>query len=189
MQTQAKAKMKGMTRLFGLTAVLSGLLVLTSVAQDCNNFHKRKCYSSDNAFMRYNTQSKSGMFVLGHTSDLVFVAHAGQDYNISLCQEKKVEEPLKFQVIDGRSQDVLFDNQNAALDVPVEEGADPENTLPQSFEFTADATKKIIIRITAPGPPPEEGSDKKGRKDEPNPDDLFCVGVLVENMPTPMLGF
>lgn len=126
------------------------------------------------------------MFVLGHTSDLIFVAHAGQDYNISLCQDKKVEEPLKFQVIDSRSDEVLFDNQNAALDVPVEEGADPENTLPQSFEFTADATKKIIIRITAPGPPPEEG--ERGKK-EPDPEDLFCVGVLVENMSTPKLGF
>lgn len=177
-----------MTIRIGLTAVFSGLIALTSIAQDCNNFHKRKCYGSDNPYMRYNTQSKSGMFVLGHTSDLVFVAHAGQDYNISLCQDKKVEEPLKFQVVDGRSQEVLFDNQNAALDVPVEDGAEPENTLPQSFEFTADATKKIIIRITAPGPPPEEG-EKKGRKEEPNPEDLFCVGVLVENMPTPKLGF
>jgi len=181
--------MKGMIRLIGLTAILSGFMLTTTFAQDCNNFHKRKCYGSDNAYMRYNSQSKSGMFVLGHTSDLVFVAHAGQDYHISLCQDKKVEEPLKFQVIDGRSKEVLFDNQNAALDVPAEGTEDGENTLPQSFEFSADNTKKIILRITAPGPPPEEGDGKKGKNAEPDPEDLFCVGVLVENMPTPKLGF
>lgn len=178
----------GMKNLIGLTVLFSGLLTLSSIGQDCNSFHKRKCYGSDNAYMSYNTQSKSGMFVLGHTSDLVFVAHSGQDYRVSLCQDKKVEEPLKFQVIDSRSNDVLFDNQNAALDVPPAEGEEEGLGLPQFFEFSADATKKIIIRITAPGPPPEEG-DKKGKNDEPNPEDLFCVGVLLENMPSPKLGF
>jgi hypothetical protein len=182
--------MKGMTRFIGLTVLLAATLGTSAIAQDCDNYHKRRCYGSENPYMRYNTQSKSGMFVLGHTSDLVFVAHAGQDYRISLCQDKKVEEPIKFQVIDSRSNEVLFDNQTANLDVPPAEGDDAENGgLPSYFEFTADATKKIIVRITAPGPPPEAGSDKKGRQEEPNPEDLFCVGVLLENMPTPKLGF
>lgn len=156
-------------------------------AQSCQNFHKRKCYGSDNPEMRYNSQSKSGMFVLGHTSDLVFVAHAGQDYRVSLCQEKKVEEPLKFKVLDGRSKEVLFDNEQMDLDVPTEDGEAMDGRLPDYFEFSCDATKKIIIRITAPGPPPAEGNKKK--RDEPDPEDLFCVGVLLEYMPTPKLGF
>ena len=186
---QVKAKMMKTVKLIGLTAIAICLISISAIGQECSNFHKRKCYGSDNAYMRYNTQSKSGMFVLGHTSDLVFVAHALQDYRVSLCQEKKVEEPLKFQVIDGRSEEILFDNQDAALDIPPAEGEDAEDPgLPQFFEFSADATKKIIVRITAPGPPPEEG-DKKGKRDEPDPEDLFCVGVLVESMPTPKLGF
>lgn len=169
--------------------VFIGMISLPMFAQDCVNFHKKKCYGSDNPYMRFNTQSKSGMFVLGHTSDLVFVAHAGQDYRVSLCQDKSVEEPLKFKIIDSRSEEVLFDNEAAALDLPPTEGENPESAgLPQYFEFSADGTKKIIVRITAPGPPPEEGG-KKGNSDEPNPEDLFCVGVLVENMPTPKLGF
>ncbi len=179
----------GMKSLLGLTVIFSGLLTLSSIGQECNNFHKRKCYGSNNPYMSYNTQSKSGMFVLGHTSDLVFVAHSGQDYRVSLCQDKKVEEPLKFQVVDSRSDEVLFDNQDAALDVPPVEGEEEEMGLPQFFEFSADATKKIIIRITAPGPPPEEGEGKKGKKEEPDPDDIFCVGILLENMPSPKLGF
>lgn len=178
----------------GIITILSALSLCIGIspalnAQDCNNFHKKKCYGSDNAYMRYNTQSKSGMFVLGHTSDLVFVAHAGQDYNISLCQDKDVEEPIKFKVLDGRSKEVLFDNESAALDVPVEEGAEGEGGLPMSFEFSCEVTKKIIIRITAPGPPPEEGGGKGRRNAEPDPESLFCVGVLIENMPTPKLGF
>ena len=187
---QVKAKVMGIKSLIGLTVIFSGFFTLSSIGQECNNFHKRKCYGSDNAYMSYNTQSKSGMFILGHTSDLVFVAHSGQDYRVSLCQDKKVEEPLKFQVIDSRSKDILFDNQDAALDIPPAEGEDPEEAgLPQFFEFSADATKKIIIRITAPGPPPQKGESKRGKKNEPDTDDLFCVGVIVENMPSPKLGF
>ena len=36
-----------------------------------------------------------------------------------------------------------------------------------------------------------EGKDKeKGRKnDEVDPESLFCIGVLLENMPTSKLGF
>ncbi|GAB4381141.1 MAG: hypothetical protein Kow0075_12820 [Salibacteraceae bacterium] len=169
--------------------VLSVSVLLASLAisaQDCNNFHKRKCYGSDNPYMNYNSQSKSGLFVLGHTSDLVFVAHAGQDYRITLCQDRRVEEPIKFKVLDGRSKEVLFDSETAALDTPAE-GDDGDQSLPMFFEFTCDVTKKIIVRITAPGPPPEEGKGK--RNQEPDPESLFCVGVLIENMPTPKLGF
>lgn len=172
---------------FILTLVLSAatLSALNVTAQDCNNFHKRKCNGSNDPQMAYNTQSKSGMFVLGHTSDLVFVAHAGHDYRISICQDKKVEEPVKFKIIDSRSKQVLFDNETAKLDTPDKKDKG-DQSLPDYFEFTANVTKKIIVRITAPGPPPEEG--QKASK-EPNPEDLFCVGVLLESMPSPDLGF
>ena len=174
-----------MSRIVGIILTIGLLLGGEIQAQDCSNFHKRKCDGSYNASMRYNTQSKSGMFVLGHTSDLVFVAHAGQDYNISLCQDKNVEEPIKFKILDGRSKEVVFDNENSALDIPAE--SESEGGLPMAFEFSCDVTKKIIVRITAPGPPPEEGKGKK--EAEPDPDSLFCVGVLIENMPTAKLGF
>lgn len=172
--------------LIGLFIGLMTIMSADVIAQDCNNFHKKKCWGSDNPSMRYNSQSKSGLFVLGHTSDLTFVAHAGHDYRVSLCQDKKVEEPLKFKILDGRSKEVLFDNETAVLDTPAE-GDNGDQSLPQYFEFSTELTKKIIIRITAPGPPPEEG--KKGRNAQPDPEDLFCVGVLLENMPTPKLGF
>jgi len=178
-----------MKNLFSTLIILCSLIANTAYTQECNNFHKKKCYGSDNPYMRYNTQSKSGMFVLGHTSDLVFVAHAGQDYRISLCQDKDVEEPIKFKVLDGRSKDVLFDNETAALDVPVDEESGEEGGMPMFFEFSSEVTKKIIVRITAPGPPPEEGESKAKRNAEPDPESLFCVGVLLENMPTPKLGF
>ncbi|MDC1221621.1 hypothetical protein N8Z47_03030 [Salibacteraceae bacterium] len=180
-----------MRNLIGILIILSAMLTSSLHAQECKNFHKKRCYGSDDPYMRYNTQSKSGMFILGHTSDLVFVGHAGQDYRISLCQDNDVEEPIKFQVIDSRSKDVLYDNESDALDVPVDEDSEEEAGLPMFFEFSCEVTKKIIIRITAPGPPPEEGKDKeKGRRnDEVDPESLFCVGVLLENMPTPKLGF
>ena len=172
--------------ILGLVISAASLCTYSVNAQECKNFHVKKCWSSENSAMKYNSQSKSGMFVLGHTSDLVMVAHARHDYRISLCQDKKVEEPLKFKILDGRSKEVLFDNETATLDVPADDAQGGDQSLPQYFEFSADVTKKVIIRITAPGPPPEEG---KKASSKPNPEDLFCVGVLVENMPTPALGF
>lgn len=167
-----------------LTIFTVALFSTAGNSQDCHNFQKRKCNGSDNPYMSYNNQSKAGMFVMGHTSDLVFVAHSGKDYHISLCQDNKVEEPIKFKVLDGRSEEVIFDNEQAAIDGGGSEGEAAGN--PMAFDFSADVTKKIIIRITAPGPPPEEG---KGKASKPDPDDLFCVGVLIEDMPTPQLGF
>ncbi|GAB5539994.1 MAG: hypothetical protein Salg2KO_20970 [Salibacteraceae bacterium] len=183
-----------MKKLVGIFIIAASIFTSSMQAQECKNFHKKKCWGSDDPNMSYNSQSKSGMFVLGHTSDLVFVGHGGHDYRISLCQDSDVEEPIKFKVLDSRSEEVLFDNEAAALDVPVaEEGAEGEEFLengglPMYFEFTAEVTKKVIVRITAPGPPPEEG--KRGKRDvAPDPESLFCVGVLIENMPTPKLGF
>ncbi len=180
-----------MRNLIGILIILSAMLSSALQAQECKNFHRKKCSGSDDPGMRYNTQSKSGMFILGHTSDLVFVGHAGKDYRISLCQDSDVEETIKFKVIDSRSKDVLYSNESDALDVPVDEDSEEEGGLPMFFEFSCEVTKKIIVRITAPGPPPEEGKDKgKGRKNEEvDPESLFCVGVLLENMPTPKLGF
>tara|TARA_B110000046_G_C12852672_1_gene338423 strand:- start:96 stop:632 length:537 start_codon:yes stop_codon:yes gene_type:complete len=178
-----------MRNLIGTIIILSAMLSGSLHAQECKNFHKKKCNGSDDPYMRYNTQSKSGMFVLGHTSDLVFVSHAGQDYRISLCQDNDVEELIKFKVIDGRSKDVLFDSESSALDVPVDEESGEEAGLPMFFEFSSEVTKKIIVRITAPGPPPEAGKEKGKKNEEVDPESLFCVGVLLENMPTPKLGF
>ena len=175
-----------MKNIFALITILGFISASQLSAQDCNNFHKKKCYGSDNPMMRYNTQSKSGMFLLGHTSDLVFVSHAGQDYRLSLCQDKNVEEPIKFKVLDGRSKEVLFDSETDVMDVPAEEGGEEFAGPPMFFEFTSGVTKKIIVRIIAPGPPPEEG---KSKNEEPDPKSLFCVGVLIENMATVKLGF
>jgi len=164
--------------------------VAVGFGQACANFHKRKCAGADNEYFRYNTQSKSGLFELGYTSDLFIVVHAGQDYRVSLCQDKKVEEPIKFKIIESRTEIVLFDNEQAATEVEGNSengGNGPQFT--DFFEFSAASTQKIIIRITAPGPPKAAAEGKKGKHHEPDPEDLFCVGVLVENMPTPKLGF
>jgi hypothetical protein len=51
----------------------------------------------------------------------------------------------------------------------------------QEVEFSCTATKRIAIEVNAVG-----AEDKKGRKPEV---DIACVGILIEHMPTPGLGF
>jgi len=52
-----------------------------------------------------------------------------------------------------------------------------------AVEFTATATKRLIVEVTAPG----AANPKPKRSDEKF--DIGCVGILIEHMATPAVGF
>jgi hypothetical protein len=66
---------------------------------------------------------------------------------------------------------VLWDNQ--------------DHEMADEVEFTATSTKRLAVEITAPGVP--EDPKKAGTGGKPN--DIGCVGILIEHMPTPNIGF
>ncbi len=68
-------------------------------------------------------------------------------------------------------------------DVEKELWANEDHEMADAIEFTATATKRLIVEVTAPGAvnPKPKRSDKKF--------DIGCVGILIEHMPTPAMGF
>jgi hypothetical protein len=169
-----------------LAAVLS-LLPLAMVAQSpCAEYHKFSCdHSSDKRFSP-NGQSKSAAVQVGQETELNIIIYRGQDYRISICHDEKVlGEKLALRLVekvrtpkadagsDGKqvyeeTEKVLWDNT--------------EHEMAQEVEFSSTSTKRIAVEVVAPGGAEEVKS--KGRSY-----DIGCVGILIEHMPTPGLGF
>jgi len=66
-----------------------------------------------------------------------------------------------------------------------------ENDYVNEIEFSAESTRRLTIEVSIPGESSGGGeTSKRGKKDkEINPEDLGCVGILVEFMTTPKTGF
>lgn len=169
-----------------LVAVL-GLLPLAMVAQSpCAEYHKFNCDRSSDKRFSTNGQSKSAAVQVGQETELNIIIYRGQDYRISLCHDEKVlGEKLAMRLVekvrvakpdpgpDGKqvfeeSEKVLWDNT--------------EHEMSQEVEFSSTSTKRIAVELVAPGG--AEDVKSKGRSY-----DIGCVGILIEHMPTPGLGF
>lgn len=148
-------------------AIVMLLLPIGLSAQHCNNFHRKNCYPSDNAFFEYNGQSKSALFKKGQTSEMNIIIYKGQDYRLSICTEPELGEKVEYKIKDAKTGEVLYDNAG--------------DDYAQDFEFTCSYTRRIVIEVTVPD---GETKDKKLK-----PRDMACLGVLVEHMTTPKAGF
>jgi hypothetical protein len=152
----------------------------------CADYHKFNCERSTDKRFSMNGQSKSAMVQVGKETELNVIVYRGQDYRIIICHDRKVlGEALAIRLVEKvrvpvgpatadstkrvyeEVEKVLWDNT--------------EHDMVQEVEFSCTATKRIAVEVNAPG-----ATDKKGRK----PDvDIACVGILIEHMPTPGLGF
>ncbi|MCU0319351.1 MAG: hypothetical protein MUE88_04670 [Flavobacteriales bacterium] len=153
----------------------------------CAEYHKFNCDRSGDKRFSPNGQSKSAAVQVGQETELNIIIYRGQDYRISLCHDDKVlGEKLAFRLVekvrspksevgaDGRTEyeeteKVLWDNTEHEMD--------------QAVEFTSTSTKRIAIEIVAPG-----GAESPKAKDGQSYD-IGCVGILIEHMPTPQMGF
>lgn len=155
-------KIKALFIAFALTVTLSQVN-----AQDCAGFHKRSgCSQASEDDFQYNSQSKSGLFAPGTTSNLKVVFYEGFDYSISICPDKMLGADLTFKMMDTKTGEVLYDN-----------ATDAKAT---HMEFTCETTRAVTIMVSVPGAAP-----KKGQK----PVDGACVGVLIEQKPSTKVGF
>lgn len=62
------------------------------------------------------------------------------------------------------------------------------NDYANEIEFSAESTRRLTVEITVPGGSGGDSSQGKKRA-EVEPEDMGCVGVLVEYMTTPKTGF
>lgn len=136
---------------------LSGLMLfllifIQSGGQDCFYYHEYFCKFPNSSYF-YSGQSRSALFAPGMVSEFKLVTFGGEDYNISICYERKFKN-VRFRLIeDDVAKSVLYDNK--------------ENNYQTVMNFTNNVARKLIIEISVP----EEENAKK--------DDLHCVGVLI----------
>ncbi len=182
------------------------------VAQSaCADFHKFNCMPSSDARFSANGQSKSASVQVGKETELNIIIYRGQDYRISLCHDEKIlGEKLAIRLVEkirvARDGQPVAENVTPVLD---EEGNTTGTTksvrlqedqrvydeierviwdntahdMAQEIEFSCTATKRIAIEVNAQG---TEGAKlKKNGKQY----DIGCVGILIEHMTSPELGF
>jgi hypothetical protein len=136
---------------------LSGLIFLLFFSvhissQDCFYYHEYFCKFPNSSYF-YSGQSRSALFAPGMTSEFKMVTFGGEDYNISICYERKFKNVRMRLLEDDADKTVIYDNK--------------DNNYQTIMNFTNNVARKLIIEISVP----DEANAKK--------DDLHCVGVLI----------
>lgn len=202
--------MKPMTA-FLLPGAFLFLGITAAQAQyDCIDYHRFNCERSTDARFKLNGQSRSAMVRVGEETELNIIVYRGQDYRISVCFDEKIlGEQLAIRLVEktrvprttggtvttkeavldehgkptGTTQEVQTTDRKQVYD-EVEKVLwdNTTNDMVSEIEFSCTATKRIAVEVNAPGPV----EDKKKKADG---QDIGCVGILIEHMPTPGLGF
>lgn len=202
--------MKGMKHRTVSATLLAALLTSGAMAQDrCAGYHTFNCERSTDARFSVNGQSKSASVQVGTPTELNIIVYRGQDYRISFCYDEKVigdhvvarlvekvrtpqEKDVDVVTTEEQKDDkgnttgeirnitrtehkTVFEDERKVL------WDNTEHDLAQSIEFSCTATKRLVVEVMAPGV-----AEPKGRSKDL---DIGCVGILIEHMPTPNLGF
>ena len=161
-------------RKLGYTIALLTCVLFSAVstAQMCNSYHaeKKACPPSTDNF-KINGQSRSAMMYKGQKSKLNVIFHDRQDYRISICPQSILGEQVSFKIKDGKSLDILYDNN------------DEDGTL--IFEFSCEQTQRLVLEIEVPDDGEGSGSKLSKLKSSAS----GCMGILIEYMATPKTGF
>ncbi len=172
--------------------VSTGLATGTFAQSDCADFWKTAPRASDARFT-VNGQSKSASVQVGIPTELNIIIYKGQDYRISFVYEKKVlGDHMVARIIEKvRGPVKRMNGTGDAAGKPQFEDVEKviwdnqAHDLADAVEFTATSTKRIAIEVTAPGAPENPRDIKRGKAQA----DIGCLGILIEHMPTPSIGF
>lgn len=191
-----------------LTAAVCSLSVFALAQSECGDYHKFNCARASDARFSINGQSKSASVQVGVPTELNIIVYKGQDYRISLCHDQKVlGDQLSIRLVEKirepREVTEQVKEKQAVLDAdgnPTGEEKEvvrtekktvyedqrkvlwdnAEHDMANEVEFSASSSKRVIVEVMAAGVP--EGKNKKDV-------DIGCVGILIEHMPTPNIGF
>lgn len=197
-------------RVFAAVAFMSVGTAL-SAQYKCADYHRMNGDISNDKRFSINGQSKSAMVQVGKETELNIIIYRGQDYRISLSHDEKilgdqlairlvekVRVPSDEQVEVVSQQPVLDPQGNptgTTQEVKTKEKRrvyeeeekvlwdNTEHEMSSEVEFSCTATKRIAVEVIARGNS-EAKPNKKGTTN-----DIGCVGILIEHMPTPALGF
>jgi len=146
---------------------------LTVNAQDCIEYHRKKCKSQVESNYSIADVSRSALLLKGQTSEFRFLIYQGKDYRITICGDDILGPNLQFQIVDWETNEVLYDNK--------------DYNYVGEFEFTVLMSRTVKIVVTIPSDDPDDTNNSIGFK--PKSTAMGCVGVLVEEMITPRKGF
>ncbi len=189
------------------------LLVGSSSAQaqsDCAEYHKFNCARSSDSRFSLNGQSRSASVKVGEETELNIIVYRGQDYRISVCHDGKVlGEQLAIRLVEKTRVPHDEEETITTTEPVLDENGQPTGTTQEvrtkkvkkvydevekvlwdntasdmatEIEFSCTATKRIAVEVNAPGPAEDSKKKSVGL-------DIGCVGILIEHMPTPGLGF
>lgn len=198
------------------SSILAAALVLLSVSSaraqdDCAEYYKFNCERSTDARFHVNGQSRGASVKVGEETELNIIVYRGQDYRISICHDEKIlGEQLAIRLVEKirvpraeggtvtTTEDVLDENGKPTGTTQEVRTTDRKqvydeiekvlwdntaNDMASEIEFSCTATKRIAVEVNAPGP--VEENKKRAQVGM----DIGCVGILIEHMPTPDLGF
>lgn len=177
--------MKAM-RTITIPIVVAMLLAGQAVAQTgCTDYHKFNCERSGDSRFTVNGQSRSAMVKVGEETELNIIVYRGQDYRISVCHDEKIlGGELAIRLVEKvrvQKEGVGANGQREYEETEKVLWDNTEHDMTQDIEFSCTATKRIAVEVNAPG-----AAERKGKKADL---DIGCVGILIEHMPTPGLGF
>lgn len=156
---------------------------------ECAEYWKLAPRASDTRFS-VNGQSKGASVQVGVPTELNIIIYKGQDYRISFVYDKKIiGEHVVARLIEKVRQSTMEKDANGTPKTVFEDVEkvlwdNQDHEMTDAVEFTATSTKRIAVEITAPGVPEDP---KKPNRSQLN--DIGCVGILIEHMPTPNIGF
>lgn len=174
-------------RILFATSVVALLPVVSLAQGPCTDYHKFNCNRSSDKRFSVNGQSKSAAVQVGQETELNIIVYRGQDYRISLCSDDNVlGDGLAIRLVEKVRQ-AKPGTGDATENVEYEEVEkvlwdNTEHEMDQTVEFSCTSTKRIAVEVVAAG---GESVGKKSGKAF----DIGCVGILIEHMPTPGLGF
>ena len=185
--------------------------LLNAQPQTCADYHKYNCMRSTDKRFSVNGQSKSAAVQVGKETELNIIVYRGQDYRIAVCADTRIlGEQLAIRLVEKVREGHEVEETVTTLEPLLDEEGNPtgatqevrtkekrkvfdevekvlwdntEHEMAQEIEFSCTTTKRIAIKVIAPGV-----TDTKARNND-RPFDIGCAGIHIEHMPTPGLGF
>ncbi len=149
-----------------LRLALSALLLMAGIqlfAQDCFDFYKSHCCPSQSSFVyTVNEASVSFAFAPGESKCVIVNLFQGKDYRITICSDSLYSGVVSL-VIQNDGGKVLYDNST--------------DDFSTNIEFSCRRNNETEFIITAPNRL-DVVDGTKG-----------CIGILIEDMVTPKIGF
>ncbi len=152
-----------MSARLALTVLISIFSVQLS-AQDCYEFYKKFVPRHENARFAYslNSLSVSLPFKPGESRCVYGELIQGKDYRITICSDSLYNGVVEL-VIRNDAGKILYDNSQDDFNV--------------NIEFSCRKTNSVEFVLTAPNRL-DVDAETKG-----------CIGLIIEDMVTPRIGF